>query len=187
MHWEPRTSSSQSANSVPPMSSRWPTRSFRGAIRVARGEGDGGLEELATSLELARQKSPDDPSEMAPTLIRTAWANLWLGRRDEARALFTEAMPHVEATPFTRPVDVQRARVLARRDGVGSPDPRTAATVASRQRNARRRRWEVRRCGSTVRRGRLSALRGRVASSARRPTRRRGPACGRELRSSRRR
>jgi class 3 adenylate cyclase len=77
-----------------------PTRSFRGAIRVARGAGDSGLEELAIALELARQ-SPDDPSTMAPTLIRTAWANLWLGRREEARALFTEAMPHVEATPFT--------------------------------------------------------------------------------------
>ncbi len=78
-----------------------PTRQFRGYMRLARGERTGALDDLVRALELARESR--DADMMVPALIRNAWARLQIGEVEEARALFSEAMPLLELAPHTRP------------------------------------------------------------------------------------
>ena len=79
-----------------------PSRVFRGYIRLARGHRAEALEDFRRGLELARD-AREDPQSLIPALIRFAWANLQIGRVEEARAAFAEAMPLLEKHPYARP------------------------------------------------------------------------------------
>src|SRR4029077_14550441 len=46
---------------------------------------------------------PDRAQDMAPALVRNAWALVQLGRLDEARSLFAEAIPHLRKDAHARP------------------------------------------------------------------------------------
>ena len=79
-----------------------PTRLFRGYIRLARGDREGGLLDFRRALELAREQRVD-ADLLVPALVRNAWAQLQLGRVSEARALFKEAVPILAEHPYARP------------------------------------------------------------------------------------
>jgi len=79
-----------------------PTRTHRGCIKLARGQHEEGLADLAKALDLARELL-DDAGTMAPALVRNAWALLQVGRTTEARAHFAEAIPHLRKDPNARP------------------------------------------------------------------------------------
>ena len=79
-----------------------PSRQFRGYINLTRGHRDEGLEDFSRALELARER-PDDPWSLVPALIRSAWANLQVGRISDARAAFAEALPLLRKNPYARP------------------------------------------------------------------------------------
>jgi class 3 adenylate cyclase len=80
-----------------------PTRLFRGYMRLARGSRDEALPDFRRGLQLARDAGDTDPDILVPALIRNAWADLQLGRVAEARAEFTEALPHLRDYPHSRP------------------------------------------------------------------------------------
>jgi tetratricopeptide (TPR) repeat protein len=79
-----------------------PTRLFRGYIGLARGHTEAALEDFARALDHARQ-NPDEAQGMVPALVRNSWACLQVGRSDDARALFAEAIPIFEKHPHARP------------------------------------------------------------------------------------
>ena len=79
-----------------------PTRQFRGYIGLARGHRDDAFADFRSSLELARE-NPNDPQTLVPALIRFAWANLQVGRGEDAKAAFAEALPLLEKHPYARP------------------------------------------------------------------------------------
>jgi len=72
-----------------------PTRLFRGCIAVARGQGEAALPDFRRALALARDPASGDPDLLHLALVRYAWADLRLGHVAEARARFTEALPHL--------------------------------------------------------------------------------------------
>jgi len=78
------------------------TRLVRGCISIARGERGLGLADVDGALTLAR-RSPDDPQEMVPALVRTAWVRTRTGDEANAHALFAEAVPLLLQDPHARP------------------------------------------------------------------------------------
>ncbi len=78
------------------------TRLFRGYMKLARAQRDDALEDFATGLQRARERT-GDPGDMVAALIRNAWASLRVGRVPEARAFFSEAQPLLRENPHARP------------------------------------------------------------------------------------
>ena len=75
-------------------------RQIRGYIELARGQRDEALEDFARGLQLSQT---GEPADRAQALIRSAWANLQVGRVSIARALFAEALPNLRKDPNARP------------------------------------------------------------------------------------
>jgi class 3 adenylate cyclase/tetratricopeptide (TPR) repeat protein len=78
------------------------SRQFRGYIRLARGRREEALEDFELALALARE-TPSNAQDMAPALIRSAWAYLQVGRIADARTAFDEAMQFLRKDPHARP------------------------------------------------------------------------------------
>ena len=78
------------------------SRQFRGYMRLARGHTDEALEDFRLSLALARE-TPSNPQNMAPALIRSAWAYFRVGLFADAQAALEEALPFLRKDPFARP------------------------------------------------------------------------------------
>jgi tetratricopeptide (TPR) repeat protein len=87
------------------------TRLFRGYMQLARGNRGEALPDFRRALELARGRAEGDPDMLLPALVRNAWAELQLGHLEDARAFFTEALPHLEAHPQSRPWAVAEVAV----------------------------------------------------------------------------
>ena len=79
-----------------------PTRLHRGCIKLARGQHGEALDDFDRALELARETS-EDAGNIAPALVRNAWALLQIGRISEARDVFAEAVPYLRKDPNARP------------------------------------------------------------------------------------
>ena len=79
-----------------------PTRLHRGCIKLARGHDGEALDDFERALELARETS-EDAGNIAPALVRNAWALLQIGRISEARDVFAEAVPYLRKDPNARP------------------------------------------------------------------------------------
>jgi tetratricopeptide (TPR) repeat protein len=71
--------------------------SHRAAIRLARGDSDGALEDSRRAVELARQAK--DPQALVPILGRAAVISVECGLADEARAAGEEALELVRESP----------------------------------------------------------------------------------------
>jgi class 3 adenylate cyclase/tetratricopeptide (TPR) repeat protein len=80
-----------------------PSRLFRGYMTLARGRTESALPDFRRALEMAREGSSGDPDVLVPALVRNAWADLRIGREDEARDAFAEALPLLMEYPYTRP------------------------------------------------------------------------------------
>jgi len=80
-----------------------PTRLFRGCIALARGGTEEALPDFRRALELARDAASNDPDALVPALVRSAWANLRLGRVAAARDEFRVALSYLRDSPYSRP------------------------------------------------------------------------------------
>ena len=65
-------------------------REMRAAIRLARGDVEGALDDWDRALALARELK--DPTRVLPGLLGHARGLVWVGRMDEARVLVSEAL-----------------------------------------------------------------------------------------------
>ncbi len=65
-------------------------REMRAAVRLARGDVEGALEDWRRALALARELK--DPTRVVPGLLGLARGLAWIGRVDEARALVSDAL-----------------------------------------------------------------------------------------------
>ena len=80
-----------------------PTRLFRGCMALARGRTEEALPDFRRALQLARDAASIDPNGLVPALVRTAWADLQVGRIAEARDEFREALPLLLSNPYSKP------------------------------------------------------------------------------------